>query len=1635
MFRKLSFALLLLGCVSAGACSESGESIDPRGHADSASPDAADARAETGADARAETGSDAADARTETGADAASDRVEAAPSNPDAPLVAEGSDADAADAFEAPPQHDAPSENDAGSLPPLDAACQPMEGECQRLVCENGQGIVQKAADGTACAGGVCLDGMCHPASCTDHVENNGETDVDCGGDNCPACGDGRHCNQPRDCSSGKCSQNVCQPPTCNDGVKNGTETSTDCGGSCSPCADGKPCVVGKDCESAVCRGFVCIPPNCSDGVKNAGETDVDCGGPLCMPCAIGRGCLAARDCATSVCTTNVCQPPACQDGVTNGAETDVDCGGGTCPACGIGSACVASRDCLGRRCDQSTCKVPTCSDGIADGAETDVDCGGMCTACAFGRACASTVDCGNGECFAGRCAFARFDLEEARSYPVSGGNFVSAVADFDRDGRADVVMTGGAGASFDVSLNRGGLAPPLRFTTGGSPRNLTVGDLNRDGYLDVAVSCGGSASDNYANAIYVHLNDKGEWFNAGTRYALAGAGQGVIVDLDGDGRTKLVVAHASGINIYPVNADGTLASPKLLMSSGIFNVGVYDIDGDGDGDIVATGGGNSTKSALVYTNEGGGNFSAPTLYDMTSGRMFSGGDLDNDGKIDLLMTGTGTSTKILHNIGGGRFASMFIPGNFTLIGNHMLFDVDSNGSLDIAVPSSSQIQFWTNPGNAQFVVGPTIGVSANALSTTVGDFNGDCRLDFLQTKPLGTSILYGRGHGTFSNPQRLGYFPTSLSIADWNGDARADLAGCSSYNGTEGNCFVLFNRDGKFSDQDAIGGAAGPNTNAAVGDLNEDGRPDFATVNGYGSILRVVLSTGATTFAPAVVYTPPRGAGNVVIGDINGDGHRDVVVGGGGGIDVFLGDGSGKVTLGQSYLEFSSIGSMVLMGDGPRPSIAYVVDITKIAMMQNQGGTFGPESTLYTGMSPSALHYADADGDGSKELILVEHDANAAVVLWSGGAVGYSTDRGPSDIACGDMNGDGRPDLVVTHDTSQSFGVLLGQGNRQFTAPTSFDAAGVPINGGGPMVGIADFDADGKNDVASAGGGITIVRNLSGAPALVCPVCGDGVVGEPEVCDDGGFAAGDGCAKDCKLEPGWSCVGSPSVCVPVCGDGLLKGGETCDDGSATGADGCSAGCRIETGYSCTGEPSACAPMCGDGLVAGDEVCDDRNTADDDGCASTCRHDLWSRGYGDFNYQVGTDVAVDKDGNVAVIGTYSGAIDFGGGPLTASSTSSGFVAKLGPSAIHIFSKGFTASVGLGPSGAAFDKDANLVVVGSFNGTANFGSGPVADLGSGDVFVMKLDPSGNVLFAKRFGGTGQDTANGVAVDAAGNIYVAGRVNGSIDFGGGVLASKGYDAFLLKLDSSGNHVWSKMYGDSSQQEGLRVTVTTDGNVVFSGTYEGTIDFGVGAHSTFGASNLFAAGFTSGGTATWSRSYGDANVYEQIAATAPIAGGGVVMVGSYDSPVDLGGGKLPRVGGREVFVLELDASGNHMMSRGFAAAGNQQGGGVSVDAAGNIFIGGSFEQSIDFGGGPLPASGGSELFVAKLDSNGNHIWSWASKGTAYSSIYRLAGDAAGRSFITGAYTGTLTIGRPPLPHGPDGSANNVVLAKFAP
>jgi len=258
--------------------------------------------------------------------------------------------------------------------------------------------------------GEVCVGGACVPGSCNDGIQNGAETDVDCGGGECPTCPDGGGCQTDSDCQSGNCVDGTCQPvpPTCSDGIQNGAETDVDCGGgTCPTCPDGGGCQTGSDCDSGVCVDGVCQPASCTDGIRNGAETDVDCGGGECPTCPDGGGCQTDSDCESGVCVDGTCQPvgPTCTDGIQNGTETDVDCGGGACPACPDGGGCQTGSDCDSGVCVDGICQPASCTDGIRNGTETDVDCGGgTCPTCPDGGGCQTDSDCQSGVCIDGMC-------------------------------------------------------------------------------------------------------------------------------------------------------------------------------------------------------------------------------------------------------------------------------------------------------------------------------------------------------------------------------------------------------------------------------------------------------------------------------------------------------------------------------------------------------------------------------------------------------------------------------------------------------------------------------------------------------------------------------------------------------------------------------------------------------------------------------------------------------------------------------------------------------------------------------------------------------------------------------------------------------------------------------------------------------------------------------------------------------------------------------------------------------------------------------------------------------------------------------------------------------------------------------
>jgi hypothetical protein len=258
-----------------------------------------------------------------------------------------------------------------------------------------------------------CMSMTCDPdtmtcgpsGSCDDDMQNGDETDVDCGG-SCPDdCDVGEGCVEDDDCATMVCdpkSQTCAEEPSCTNNMVDGEESDVDCGGSeCPPCDDGSGCDSDGDCASGVCdeEAGVCLPASCMDQTQNADETDIDCGGSCPDDCDDGEGCENDDDCISGACDEgkNICSSRACDDNVHNGDETDVDCGG-SCPNdCDDGLGCIDGDDCISQVCDPLTltCTPPACDDGVQNGDETDLDCGGACGAtCETGEDCQSGLDC-----------------------------------------------------------------------------------------------------------------------------------------------------------------------------------------------------------------------------------------------------------------------------------------------------------------------------------------------------------------------------------------------------------------------------------------------------------------------------------------------------------------------------------------------------------------------------------------------------------------------------------------------------------------------------------------------------------------------------------------------------------------------------------------------------------------------------------------------------------------------------------------------------------------------------------------------------------------------------------------------------------------------------------------------------------------------------------------------------------------------------------------------------------------------------------------------------------------------------------------------------------------------------------------
>ena len=425
-------------------------------------------------------------------------------------------------------------------------------------------------------------------------------------------------------------------------------------------------------------------------------------------------------------------------------------------------------------------------------------------------------------------------------------------------------------------------------------------------------------------------------------------------------------------------------------------------------------------------------------------------------------------------------------------------------------------------------------------------------------------------------------------------------------------------------------------------------------------------------------------------------------------------------------------------------------------------------------------------------------------------------------------------------------------------------------------------------------------------------------------------------------------------------------------------------------------------------------------------------------------------VATDAAGDTLITGSFRGTAAFdpssSSATFTTNNTQDTFVAKYGPTGSLIWAKTFAGQETTGSGGnptyavsqgsaLAIDSSGDVFVTGGFSGSMNLTTATgvttlVGPASTTEVYVAKLNPSGNVVWADAVLGTTYDTdeAYAIALDGSGGAVIAGSFQDSATFGSTTLTAGGqFEAFAARVDVNGNFLWAvaSQGSNGSNAEIHGVAVDGSGHVDLAGFFSGTVNFSPNQIAT----NLVSAGnddallwkLDINGHVLWAHSYGSVD-YDAATSIAVDASGNVYATGAFSDTVVFGGVSHPDAitAGPifDTFVLKLDTNGNEIWAKGFVGPGGwSKGQGIAVDPFGNIHIAGTFQGLVNFnpnsGTDNLTSVGNTDVFVAGLNSVGNLLYALQAGKTNFNGALGVAVNVSGTVAVTGTDSGAIAFG----------------------
>jgi hypothetical protein len=404
---------------------------------------------------------------------------------------------------------------------------------------------------------------------------------------------------------------------------------------------------------------------------------------------------------------------------------------------------------------------------------------------------------------------------------------------------------------------------------------------------------------------------------------------------------------------------------------------------------------------------------------------------------------------------------------------------------------------------------------------------------------------------------------------------------------------------------------------------------------------------------------------------------------------------------------------------------------------------------------------------------------------------------------------------------------------------------------------------------------------------------------------------------------------------------------------------------------------------------------------------------LWTAQGGGGSTDEGKAIAVDSSGNTYVTGAFNSTATFGEFSLVSSGSSDIFIAKIDPNGNYLWA---TRAGGSGTDsgyGIATDSSGNCYVTGAFSSTATFGETTLISSAGFEIFTAKLSANGNFLWAQRGGGNGNDYGRAIATDSSGNCYVTGYIQYGVTFGAISFTGLGaFEVFIAKLDTDGNYLWAIPAGGGSTDYAWGIASDSSGNIYVTGYFNGTATFGTTSLTSVGSSDVFVAKLDTDGNWLWAKKAGGSSLDVSMAIAIDSSGNSYIT-GSFWSDFTFGTTSFIGMGGYNSFIAKLDPDGNYLWAKQAGGDDTDRGYGIATNSNGDCYVTGIFASISTFGSTILTSNGNSDIFIAKLDTYGNWIWVKQIGSTTYDYGNGITTDSNGNCYATGSFKYTTAFG----------------------